>query len=46
MAAIDPGHSTGRLRYVNDNEPGIARRRRGKGFSYILASVVVAGNVR
>lgn len=38
MAAIDPGLSSGRLRYVNDDEPGIARRRRGKGFSYIRAS--------
>lgn len=38
MGAIDPGLSAGRLRYVNDDEPGIARRRRGKGFSYTRAS--------
>lgn len=38
MGAIDPGLSAGRLRYVNDDEPGITRRRRGKGFSYTRAS--------
>ncbi|AEQ51751.1 DNA topoisomerase IB [Pelagibacterium halotolerans] len=38
MAAIDPGLAAGRLRYVNDDEPGIFRRARGKGFSYVRAS--------
>lgn len=38
MTTIDPGLSNGRLRYVNDDEPGIARRRRGKGFSYVRDS--------
>lgn len=38
MAIDDPGLSNGRLRYVNDDEPGIARRRRGKGFSYFRDS--------
>ena len=33
----DPGllAERARLRYVSDEEPGISRRRRGKGFSYI-----------
>ncbi|WP_417582205.1 DNA topoisomerase IB [Pelagibacterium sp.] len=38
MATLDPRFSAGRLRYVNDDEPGITRRRRGKGFSYTTAS--------
>ncbi|RDE07779.1 DNA topoisomerase IB [Pelagibacterium lacus] len=38
MNAIDPGLSNGELRYVNDDEPGITRRRRGKGFGYLRAS--------
>ncbi|WP_332715577.1 DNA topoisomerase IB [Pelagibacterium mangrovi] len=38
MTTIDPGLSNGRLRYVNDDEPGIARRRHGKGFSYVRDS--------
>lgn len=38
MAIADPGLSNGRLRYVNDDEPGIMRRRRGKGFIYIRDS--------
>ena len=29
MTTIDPGLSAGKLRYVNDDEPGIARRRLG-----------------
>lgn len=37
MAALDLGLSDGRLRYVNDDEPGISRRRHGKGFSYLRA---------
>ena len=38
MTTIDPGLSAGKLRYVNDDAPGIARRRHGKGFSYRRAS--------
>lgn len=36
--AADPALSEGRLRYVNDDEPGIGRRRRGRGFSYVRAN--------
>lgn len=35
MAASDPDLANGALRYVNDDEAGIARRRHGKGFSYL-----------
>lgn len=38
MAPGKPGRVLGGLRYVNDDEPGITRRRYGKGFSYIRAS--------
>lgn len=38
MAYADPGLADGALRYVNDDEPGISRRRHGKGFSYRRAS--------
>lgn len=38
MTIADPGLSNGRLRYVNDDEPGIVRRRRGKGFTYLRDS--------
>lgn len=34
----DPTLSEGRLRYVNDDEPGIGRRRRGRGISYARAN--------
>lgn len=35
--------SRARLRYVNDEEPGISRRRAGKGFSYKSADGRVTG---
>lgn len=38
MNAIEPDLANGALRYVNDDEPGITRRRHGKGFSYRRAS--------
>ena len=38
MATDKPGRVLGGLRYVNDDEPGITRRRHGKGFSYTRAS--------
>lgn len=37
MSVCVEAAADGRLRYVNDDEPGITRRRRGKGFSYLTA---------
>lgn len=38
MAIVEPDFSDGRLRYVNDDEPGIIRRRSGKGFRYLRST--------
>lgn len=38
MALAEPDIADGSLRYVNDDEPGISRRRHGKGFAYRRAS--------
>jgi DNA topoisomerase I len=38
LAQVPPQLTDARLRYVNDNEPGIRRRRHGKGFTYRTAA--------